>query len=52
MFGKSVKDLLYEDILDLVQVRELGEGLHLDYKEFIGRGDIVFMMITAFRTST
>jgi hypothetical protein len=36
MFAKHVSELTYEDIEDLVKVRQEGEGYHLDYKSSIG----------------
>ena len=33
MFGKDIKNLDYQDIVDLVQIREEQEGHNLDYKE-------------------
>lgn len=39
MFEKPVTKLEYQDILDLVNVRRVGEGQHIDYKLCIGSSD-------------
>ena len=39
MFGKPLGELIYQDIVDLVQLRKEAEGQHLDYKQSIESTD-------------